>query len=117
MLREYQESWRNPVWKKQRVLYEDLALFNEHVGGSIAWDLVDGVLGVCHLDELEFIRIPSRVKGTEYERWKCTNGCSNIRDMGMDPSQDLLVLASWPLSPEGTQAGEISRTGSMHTHN
>ena len=86
-VKEYQAAWKEVNWRSEQVV-------PMLMGG--VWELYGGVLAQARGREtLVFKQIPSEIKGIEEKDWECHVGF-NIRDFGMDPSQDLLVCIERP---------------------
>ena len=61
------------------------------------WELYGGVLAQSTEEgTLTFIQLPSDLRSIEEEVWTLGNFGLVVRDFGMDPSQDLLVLIQSP---------------------
>jgi hypothetical protein len=56
-----------------------------------AFELAGGVFATVSGDTITFVELPSRIRGTSTHKWSYELGFEP-RDIGMDPSQDLLVL-------------------------
>ncbi|KIJ23283.1 hypothetical protein M422DRAFT_276176 [Sphaerobolus stellatus SS14] len=78
------------------------------------WELFGGVLAFGRSEwsdgpttGISFIQLPSQVRGQlEPRRWEHKNlGVNRIRDFGMDPSQDLVVLIIMRTEPESVMSG------------
>ncbi|KAH9946940.1 hypothetical protein B0H21DRAFT_822298 [Amylocystis lapponica] len=90
MLKEYQKAWRDAEFPLQPVMsitnpqYDSIGL--------------SGISGNVFLQQaptgLEFVRLPSRIRGINAERWRIDSATLgfNPHAFAMDPSQDLLVL-------------------------
>ncbi|KAH9064345.1 hypothetical protein EDB87DRAFT_1785862 [Lactarius vividus] len=82
LLKNYEASWKNLQW-------------NEHTtlplpAGSL-WELYGNVWAHSRgSDAIEFVQIPSRLRGIPMRQWTLRFDY-DLRDFGMDPSQDLLV--------------------------
>jgi len=69
---------------------------------SRLWELFGGVLAFGTAGQLDvvtglsFTELPSVVRGTEPRTWEHRDMGVNIRDFGMEPSQDLAVLVVIP---------------------
>ncbi|KAI9445330.1 hypothetical protein H4582DRAFT_910180 [Lactarius indigo] len=83
LLRKYEASWKNLEW-------------NEHTTIPLPvgplWELYGNVWAHSRgSDAIEFIQIPSRLRGIPMRQWTLRFDY-DLRDFGMDPSQDLLVI-------------------------
>ncbi|TFK36862.1 hypothetical protein BDQ12DRAFT_633178 [Crucibulum laeve] len=90
LLKKYQAAWDNVTWKDER----RLRMFH---GGL--WELYGGVLAQNNSSgELVFYQLPSSIRGIEEKEWshKHSKFLFHVRDFGMDPSSDLLVLIQAP---------------------
>ena len=89
-LKKHQSSWDNLKWSRElRIPMKD---------GDV-WELYGGVLAQGTREgALTFTQLPSDLRSIEEKNW--TLGRSDlgvvVRDFGMDPSQDLLVLIESP---------------------
>jgi len=64
--------------------------------GSL-WELYGGVLAQNSPEGMfHFMRLPAVSRGIAEKSWKVPPQSFNVRDFGMDPSQDLLVLIEQP---------------------
>jgi hypothetical protein len=88
-LKKHQSSWGNLKWSRElRIPMEDGGLW-ELFGGVLAQTTAEGTL--------TFTQLPSDLRSIDEKVW--TLGPSLglvVRDFGMDPSQDLLVLIERP---------------------
>ncbi|KAL0578615.1 Amino-acid acetyltransferase, mitochondrial [Marasmius crinis-equi] len=86
-LRSHQRGWDKLKWNRElQYPMED---------GNI-WELFGNVLAQRNrAGWLMFRQLPSRSRGIEEREWKVKPQI-RVRDMGMDPSQDLLVLVEAP---------------------
>ena len=65
---------------------------------GLVWELYGGVLAQAENENnLVFCRLPSHFRGIEEKRWTVDISAFSLRDFGMDPSQDLLVIAEKPI--------------------
>jgi hypothetical protein len=87
-LRKYQSAWERLQWRaEKRVPMTD----------GLLWELYGGILaqtdneGVFH-----FLKLASSIRDIEEHSWELKPDVENIRDFGMDPSQDLLVWITAP---------------------
>ncbi|KAJ3528106.1 hypothetical protein NM688_g8037 [Phlebia brevispora] len=86
-LEEHQVAWRDLRWKSETVV--------PMLRGGV-WELYGGVLAQSRGREtLVFRQIPSEIRGIEEKVWENEIGF-RIRDFGMDPAQDLLVVIESP---------------------
>ncbi|PIL28992.1 hypothetical protein GSI_09039 [Ganoderma sinense ZZ0214-1] len=84
ILRARQDAWDNLVWTAK----DDVTM---HQGG--VWELYGNVLAQAQGDRtLHFKQIPSQIRGIRGTEWTIPNVGCKIRDFGMDPAQDLLVV-------------------------
>ena len=85
MLRHHQTSWKDMKWTR------DYRIPMEAAG---VWELYGGVLGQStHSGALRFHQLPSDLRSIDEKTWSV--GPFNdipMRDFGMDPSEDLLVI-------------------------
>lgn len=68
-----------------------------------AWEFLGGVLGLSAGSRLRFIQVPSKLRSIEEKRWTIEDIGFKVKDFGMDPAQDLLVVL------------EIVHVGCVHT--
>lgn len=63
-----------------------------HKGG--VWELYGGVLAQAFSGhrKLGFTQLPSVIRGIEEKQWVIEDVGVKIRDFGMDPAQDLLIV-------------------------
>jgi hypothetical protein len=87
-LKKHQSSWDNLKWSRElRIPME---------GGGL-WELYGGVLAQSTAEgTLTFMQLPSDLRSIEEKVWTLENLGLVVRDFGMDPSQDLLVLIQSP---------------------
>lgn len=86
-LAEHQAAWRDLRWRSEEVV--------PMLHGGV-WELYGGVLAQGKEREtLVFKQIPSQIKDIEGKEWEINLGF-RIRDFGIDPSQDLLVVIEHP---------------------
>ena len=87
-LKKHQSSWDNLKWSRElRIPME---------GGGL-WELYGGVLAQSTEEgKLTFMQLPSDLRSIEEKVWTLGNLGLVVRDFGMDPSQDLLVLVQSP---------------------
>ncbi|KAI0372456.1 hypothetical protein BV20DRAFT_940120 [Pilatotrama ljubarskyi] len=84
MLKARQEAWDRLAWTSR----EEVAMAR---GG--VWELYGGVLAQAEgTRTLVFKQLPSATRGIEGREWRIEDVGVDIRDFGMDPSQDLLVI-------------------------
>ena len=87
-LKKHQSSWDNLKWSRE--------LRIPMKGGGL-WELYGGVLAQSTAEgTLTFTQLPSDLKSIEEKVWTLRNLGVVVRDFGMDPSQDLLVLIQSP---------------------
>ena len=88
-LKKHQSSWDNLKWSRElRIPMEDGSLW-ELYGGVLAQSTVEGTL--------TFMQLPSDLRSIEEKVWTLGPKLGLVvRDFGMDPSQDLLVLIQSP---------------------
>ncbi|TFK42125.1 hypothetical protein BDQ12DRAFT_599035 [Crucibulum laeve] len=90
-LKKQQEAWHTGQWRQE----SDPDALNQ--GGL--WELYGGVLAqVAHDQSITFHQLPSHVRGIEKRHWTIEPNTFEftVRDFGIDPSQDLLVLIEPP---------------------
>jgi hypothetical protein len=88
-LREYQTAWRDlRISSKETV---------SMLRGQV-WELYGGVFaqGLPTHRGIRFWQLPGEIRGVEKKEWEHEDLGLNIRDFGMDPAQDLLVLLERP---------------------
>ncbi|KAI0356942.1 hypothetical protein OH77DRAFT_183926 [Trametes cingulata] len=84
MLNARQDAWDKLAWTER----EEIPMSQ---GG--VWELYGGVLAQGEGSRsLVFKQLPSKIRGIEGRTWRLEDVGVNIRDFGMDPSQDLLVI-------------------------
>lgn len=82
-LRDRESAWHTLQWTSDKIL-------PMHRGG--VWELYGGVLAQAKSrDTLCFTRLPSEIRGIEGRHWEL-NLPTLVRDFGMEPSLDLLVV-------------------------
>ncbi|KAI9445328.1 hypothetical protein H4582DRAFT_909672 [Lactarius indigo] len=83
LLKNYEASWKNLEWNEHTTISSP--------AGSL-WELYGNVWAHSRgSDAIEFIQIPSRLRGIPMRQWTLRFDFA-LRDFGMDPSQDLLVI-------------------------
>ncbi|KAH9037201.1 hypothetical protein EDB85DRAFT_625041 [Lactarius pseudohatsudake] len=83
LLKNYEASWKNLEWNEHTTIFSP--------AGSL-WELYGNVWAHSRgSDAIEFIQIPSRLRGIPMRQWTLRFNFP-LRDFGMDPSQDLLVM-------------------------
>lgn len=84
-LRKHQEAWKELQWSRN---------FTIPMSTGGLWELYGGVLAQnTDQGEIQFYQLPSDLRGIEEKRWTLPGDFGfTIRDFGMDPRQDLLVL-------------------------
>lgn len=88
-LKNHQSSWGSLKWSRElRIPMEDGGLW-ELYGGILAQSTEEGA-------SLTFIQLPSDLRSIEEKAWTLADLGLVVRDFGMDPSQDLLVLIERP---------------------
>jgi hypothetical protein len=102
-LQKHQSSWDNLKWSRElRIPMERGGLW-ELYGGVLAQSTAEGTL--------TFTQLPSDLRSIEEKVWTLgPNFGVAIRDFGMDPSQDLLVLVESP----NWNMPEAARKHSIH---
>ena len=84
ILRVRQDAWDGLVWTAE----EDVTM---HQGG--VWELYGNVLAQAQGERtLHFKQIPSAIRGIQGIEWTIPDVGCKMRDFGMDPAQDLLVV-------------------------
>ncbi|KAH9850916.1 hypothetical protein C2E23DRAFT_904719 [Lenzites betulinus] len=84
MLKTRQEAWDKLQWTGRGEMPMSQ-------GG--VWELYGGVLAQGESARtLAFKQLPSKIRGIEEREWRIEDVGVNIRDFGMDPAQDLLVI-------------------------
>lgn len=82
-LRDREAAWHRLQWTSDKII-------PMQPGG--VWELYGGVLAQAKSrDTLSFTRLPSEVRGIEEKHWEL-NLPVLVRDFGMEPSLDLLVV-------------------------
>lgn len=83
LLRSYETSWKNLDWNTHTSL---------PVPEGSLWELYGNVWAHSKgSDSIFFVQIPSRLRDVPLRQWTIVLDFS-LRDFGMDPSQDLLVV-------------------------
>jgi hypothetical protein len=88
-LTKYSEAWERLTWTSDfRILQ----------GDGDTWELFGNVLALEHKQGIQFCQLPSVRRSVEQKSWALPAKFVpfNIRDFGMDPSQDLLVVVEDP---------------------
>lgn len=86
---ERQRAWDTLQWVGDKS--------KEMLTGQV-WELYGGVLAQAENENsLVFRQLPSHFRGIEENRWTVDISEFKLRDFGMDPSQDLLVIAEKPV--------------------
>ncbi|CDO72096.1 hypothetical protein BN946_scf184962.g39 [Trametes cinnabarina] len=84
MLKARNEAWDDLAWTAR----EEIPMLQ---GG--VWELYGGILAQGEGSRtLVFKQLPSNLRGIEGREWRIEDVGVNIRDFGMDPAQDLLVV-------------------------
>lgn len=89
-LRAHQKAWASLTWTKD---------YRVPMLNGLAWELFGNVLCQLHSDgqSLQFLQLPSEHRRIEERVWTVRPDITfSIRDIGIDPSQDLLVLIEPP---------------------
>jgi hypothetical protein len=87
-LKKHQSSWDSLKWSRE-------LRFPMESGGL--WELYGGVLAQSTAEGmLTFMQLPSDLRSIEEKVWTLGKFGFVVRDIGMDPSQDLLVLIQSP---------------------
>lgn len=88
-LRKHQRAWDKLKWNHE--------LRHSMAGGGL-WELFGNVLAQQDLTgSLVFRQLPSRYRGIQDKEWRVKPDPQlKVRDFGIDPSQDLLVLVEAP---------------------
>lgn len=87
-LRKYQSAWERLEWSKEQTV--------PMLDGGL-WELYGGILVQTNKDGVfYFTKLSSVTRRIEEETWQITPDINDIRDFGIDPSQDLLVWISAP---------------------
>jgi hypothetical protein len=82
LLRSYELSWKNIEWSENNSVSLPM--------GRV-WELYGNVWAHSRgTDTIEFVQLPSRLRGIPMRQWTLTFDFA-VRDLSMDPSQDLLV--------------------------
>ncbi|KAK1228646.1 hypothetical protein PQX77_008240 [Marasmius sp. AFHP31] len=106
-LRSHQRAWDKLKWNRE--LQWPMA------GGNI-WELFGNVLAQKDREGwLMFRQLPSRYRGIEDKEWRVKPDF-RTRDLGMDPSQDLLVLVEAPRCPDRSYRFHIKTLSSCTKH-
>lgn len=89
-LRKYQDAWRTLRMSRK----DEVKMLSGQV-----WELYGGVFAQGRGSRaIKFWQLPSVIRGVKEEEWEHDDLGINIRDFGMDPSQDLLVMIERPMS-------------------
>lgn len=88
------------VLKRREAAWEELMWTTEQrlpmLDGGL-WELYGGVLAQTSLSgDIKFRQLPSDFRSIEEEDWTVSGFDFPLRDFGIDPSQDLLVLVEGP---------------------
>ncbi|KAI0821790.1 hypothetical protein BC628DRAFT_800527 [Trametes gibbosa] len=84
MLKARQEAWHKLEWTSRSEM--------PMAQGGV-WELYGGVLAQGEgARTLVFRQLPSNIRGIEEREWRIEDVGVDIRDFGMDPAQDLLVI-------------------------
>ncbi|KAK7692362.1 hypothetical protein QCA50_003987 [Cerrena zonata] len=87
LLRKHQEAWDN-------LEFTDDFVIDMHPHPFLSWELQGGVLSQqTTMRSISFRQIPSKVRGIAKKEWSIADLDIMFVDFGLDPSQDLLVLA------------------------
>ncbi len=87
-LQKYQSAWERLEWSKEQTI--------PMLAGGL-WELYAGVLVRTDKDRtFHFTKLPAVTRCIEEETWTITPDINDIRDFGIDPSQDLLVWITAP---------------------
>ncbi|KAF9455070.1 hypothetical protein P691DRAFT_691420 [Macrolepiota fuliginosa MF-IS2] len=90
-LRKHQAAWEQLKWSKGREV--------RMLGGTL-WELYGGILAQTDMEgTFHFLKLPSEIRHIEEDSWTIKPNIDNIRDFGIDPSQNLLV---WVTAPSPT---------------
>ena len=85
LLREHEQRWTTLNWKK-------MESFPMIVGAGL-WELAGGVFAQnLPGGGIRCRQMPSVLRGTESRTWDLENLGVNMRDFGMSPAEDLLVM-------------------------
>lgn len=94
-LRKREAAWDKLQWSKE----ERMPMLN----GTL-WELYGGVFAQSDgLDSIKFRRLPSIYRSIDEAEWTIGDFGHPLRDFGMDPAQDLLVLVEshrWSYNPD-----------------
>ncbi|KIL71782.1 hypothetical protein M378DRAFT_155391 [Amanita muscaria Koide BX008] len=90
MLKQHQQRWANLQWTKE----QRIQMFH---GGL--WELYGNLLAQNTSDKstVHFWQLPSQTRGIEEKNWTVDIKEFRVRDFGIDPGQDLLVILEEPL--------------------
>lgn len=88
MLAAHQQAWRSVEWSQTT----EITLTAAEVSLESAWEFLGGVLGLAAGCRLRFIQVPSALRGIKEKQWVIEDIGFTIKDFGMDPSQDLLII-------------------------
>ena len=92
ILRRRQAAWKTLAWTAK----QDVPM---RAGG--VWELYGNVLAQAEGERtLHFAQIPSAIRGIEAREWTVQDVGCTIRDFGMDPAQDLLVVIEHYTEPD-----------------
>jgi hypothetical protein len=86
-LKQREAAWDKLKWSKE----ERVPMLN---GGL--WELYGGVLAQSNGPDITYRRLPSIHRFIEEAEWTVGGFGLPIRDFGMDPAQDLLILVESP---------------------
>ncbi|KAK7692370.1 hypothetical protein QCA50_003995 [Cerrena zonata] len=111
LLREHQDAW-------EKHEFTDDTVINMHPLPHLAWDLQGGVLSQqTTLRSLTFYQIPSRLRGIRSRMWSMDDLDIPFADFGLDPSQDLLVLAESPKLDDDPYVDHVKSPSVLINHN
>jgi hypothetical protein len=88
VLKIRESAWDELKWSKEERV--------QMLGGHL-WELYGGVFAQSDVpNTITFRRLPSKYRSIDEAEWTIGNFGHPIRDFGMDPAQDLLVLVESP---------------------
>ncbi|KAF8891369.1 hypothetical protein BD779DRAFT_1670981 [Infundibulicybe gibba] len=86
----HRKAWMDLTWSKTHTI----AMFDEEELLALdgAWEFIGGVLGLGIGPRMRFIQVPSTLRDIPMKEWVIQDLGYNLKDFGMDPSQDLLIV-------------------------
>ncbi len=86
MLEQKRDAWRKLAWTSQKDI--------PATRNSASWELCGGVFAEEeNRRTLHFWQLPSQIRGIQWREWTLNDVGVSMSDFGIDPAQDLLVIA------------------------